>query len=94
MSMSDPIQSAYEKFEAARLICDTNNERVDKAYRETEAALGPRPEAGGETRSQRAQWAWWHAQQRRLVGARLGTDEDECVDPYWDRMETAAARED
>ena len=92
MSMSDPIQSAYEKFEAARLIHDANNERVHKAYREAEAALGPRPDRAGKTLSQRAQWTWWHAQQRRLVGARLGTDErvvaDE-PDPYRDRLESA-----
>ena len=92
MSMSNSIQAASAKFEAARLIHDAKYEHAHEVYEEVQAILGERPErcwAGDETRAGVARWEWWNAQRLRQVVARLGTDEDEYIAPHRDRMESA-----
>ena len=90
--MSGLFEAAHEKFEAAWLIYGAEFERADEAHREVQAALGPRPErtwAADETRAAVAKYEWYSAQHQRQVAARLGTDLDEYINPYRDRMESA-----
>ncbi len=89
--MSDPIQSAYEAFEAARLIYDAKYEYADQVYREISALpVEPRRTwASDETLAQQTQWTWWQSQRRRRTEARLGTNEEAYINPYRDRMDRA-----
>jgi hypothetical protein len=92
--MSDPIQSAFEIFEAARLKCVAMNDRAWAVAEEVEAALGPKPHrtwASDEPRHRIAAADWWQAQRRRRVAAQLGTDEDGFCKPSQDRMDRAYA---
>ena len=43
MAMSDPIQSAYEAFEAARLEYIERNDHAAAVTKEVEAELAPKP---------------------------------------------------
>ena len=94
MSMNDPIQSALETFEAARLKYVAMYDHASVVTQEVEAALGPSPPwawAYDEARAKRAECDWWQAQRRRLVAAQLGTDEDSFCNPHRVRMEGAYA---
>jgi hypothetical protein len=83
---------AYEKFEAARLNFIAVNDHATVVSDEVESELGPEPHrtwASDEPRHKIAAANWWHAQRRRRVEARLGTDEDEFWKTSFDRMECA-----
>ena len=89
MSMSDPVQSAFEAFEAERLKYVAMYDHACAVTEEVEAALGPRQRrtwASDEPRHKIAAADWWQAQRRRRVAAQLGTDEDDFCKPYQDRM--------
>ena len=90
MPMSDPIQSAYEEFEAARLVYDAKHEYALQVFEEISALPVEPPRWGiNATRAEVVQWTWWQSQRRRRTEARLGTAEDEYIVPYRDRMESA-----
>jgi len=90
MAMSDPIQSAYAEFEAARLIHDAKYEYAHQVFEEISALpVEPRSWGINSTRAEVVQWTWWQSQRRRRTEARLGTAEDEYIVPYRDRMESA-----
>ena len=92
MSMSDPVQSAFETFEAARLKYVAIYDHAYAVTEEVEAALGPEPHrtwASDEPRHKIAAANWWQAHRRRRVAAQLGTDEDEFCKPHQDRMDLA-----
>ncbi len=92
MSMSGPIQSAYETFEAARLEYVARYDHATTVCRTVDAELEPQPKylwTGGSTRAEEAERSWWLAQHRRRVTARLGVDSDEFCRIHRDRMECA-----
>ncbi len=68
MSMSDPIQSAYEVFEAARLEYIARNDHANAVAGEVDVELAPESRClwtGASTPAEEAEPGWWLAQGRQ-----------------------------